>query len=1087
LIIAFAAIAAYFISAHQINRSFIEQQLSIASETMRLRLATTVNSDLTLVLKMADTPVIRQCFMNPSDPVLKSRAAAELALYQKHFNNKIIFWVSDVDRIFYTTGNEPYIINPDDPESYWYNLTLYETEKFNFNINYNSDLNQINLWVNVPVFADDETDKRPVGMLGTGINLTDFSNFVASSYRRFDENITPYIFNKYNEITSAVDYELVQNKVCIDEYLGETGKELIKAAHGLAEGESRSFIYDKKIYLVNFIPAMEWYLTVSYPVPGLLALNHAINTVFFSMLFLILLLFIVINVFVARSENAMTEQNLQLIEANRKAEFASHAKSDFLAKMSHEIRTPMNAITGMAELLLRGKLSDEARGQVQDIKRAGNNLISIINDILDFSKIESGKLEIIPVKYLLSSLVNDTVNIIRQRLIEKPLRFFTNIDGNIPNSLIGDEVRLRQILLNLLSNAVKYSERGHIGLTITEDKRDDKQVRLRIAVSDTGKGIKPEDRAELFDEFVRVDMKKNQGIEGTGLGLPIAKRLCIAMGGDITMESEYGKGSVFTAVIPQGIESETPFAAVEDAENKKVLVYEGRLNYAESVCWSLENMKVPHTMVTNQDDFAAALYREKWFYVFSGYGLYTQIRPLVEKPDTAFPGGKRPSLALMVEWGIEAYIPGVRFISIPVQSLSIANTLNGRADSKDYIGSFDVIRFTFPRARLLVVDDIATNLQVAKGLLAPYQATVDTCLSGAEAIELVKRDRYDLIFMDHMMPEMDGIEATAAIRKWEMRNEELGKSGKQVPIIALTANAVVGMREMFIENGFNDFLSKPIDVSQLDEILDKWISKEKREKGSGEQGSGSVVSNRSEDTNTQSPQTITPFTSPQGGNAAPPLPPPLGIPDIDTAKGIALTGGTVAAYKQVLSLFCKDAQERLPLLNKALEEDTLSAFVTHVHALKSASASIGAQEISVQAAELEDAGKVADTVFISEHLPAFTQRLAELIKNIQNILKPGETDGGNAALQGAALQGAAASFPKAAAPLPYSPLLKELAEALKSQNASEIDRILEELNQKPLDAGIRKMLQRISDEVLMTEFDQAVKIIQEVFDDDHRA
>ncbi|MCL1958172.1 MAG: hypothetical protein FWF68_01075, partial [Spirochaetes bacterium] len=441
-IIALAAIVAYTISTHQINLSFIEQQLSIASETMRLRLATTVNSELALVLKMADTPVIRQYFMNPSEPSIKSQADTEFALYQEHFNNKVVFWVSDVDKIFYSTGNEPYVVNPNDPESYWYNLTLYETEKFNFNINYNPDLGQIYLWVNVPVFAYINTVKKPIGMLGIGINLTDFSNFVASSYREFDKNITPYMFNKYNEITAAVDYDLVEKKVRLDELLGETGKELISAAHALSEGESRSLVYDKKIYLINSIPIMEWYMTVSYPLPGFLSLNNTVNTVFFSMLFLILFLFIIINIFIARLENAMAEHNSQLLEANRKAEFASQAKSDFLAKMSHEIRTPMNAITGMAELLLRGKLSGESLGYAQDIKQAGNNLVSIINDILDFSKIEAGKLEIIPASYLLSSLINDTVNIIRTRFMEKPLRFFTNIDGSIPNSLIGDEVRL---------------------------------------------------------------------------------------------------------------------------------------------------------------------------------------------------------------------------------------------------------------------------------------------------------------------------------------------------------------------------------------------------------------------------------------------------------------------------------------------------------------------------------------------------------------------------------------------------------------------------------------------------------------------
>jgi signal transduction histidine kinase/CheY-like chemotaxis protein len=1035
LIIAFATIAAYTISARQINRSFIDQQLSIASETMRLRLATTVNSELALVLKMADTPVIRQYFMNPSDPALKLLAHNEFALYQEHLNNKMVFWANDVDKIFYSAGNALYIINPDDPETYWYKLTLYETEKFNFNINYNPDLDQIHLWVNVPVFVEAAAVKKPVGLLGIGINLTDFSNFVASSYREFDKNITPYMFNKYNEITSAVDYDLVQNKVRLDELLGETGKELIMAAHALSEGESRSFIYDKKIYLVNSILEMEWYLAVSYPLPGLLALNRVMNIEFFSMLFLILFLFIVINIFIARSENAMAEQNLHLLEANRKAEFASRAKSDFLAKMSHEIRTPMNAITGMAELLLRGNLSSESRSYAQDIKQAGNNLVSIINDILDFSKIEAGKLEIIPIKYLLSSLINDTVNIIRTRLMEKPLRFFTNIDGNIPNGLIGDEVRLRQILLNLLSNAIKYSEKGHIGLTITADKRDAGQVWLRIAVTDTGKGIKPEDQAKLFDEFVQVDMKKNQRIEGTGLGLAITKQLCIAMGGDISIKSEYGMGSVFMAIIPQGIESQTPFAAVEEPEKKKVLVYERRAIYARAVSWSLENMGVPHTMITNHDDFAAALYMEEWFYVFSGYGLYEKIEPLMEQPAAVFHGGKKPSLALMIEWGTEVFIPGVRFVSIPVQSLSISNVLNGKVDSKGYIKTSSIIRFTVPRARLLVVDDITTNLKIAEGLLAPYRATVDTCLNGLQAVEMVKRAAsekrgYDIVFMDHMMPEMDGIEATGVIRALK------GECFRNMPIIALTANAVVGMREMFIENGFNDFLSKPIDVSKLDEMLDRWIPKEKKDQG---------IEIRDHGSDRDIPS----------------------IPDVDTVKGIAMTGGTVAAYKQVLSLFCKDVEERLPLLQKIPRADTLPALVTHIHSLKSASASIGAQKVSSLAAGLEAIGKAGDAAFIRESLPDFVEQLAELVKKIRAALSADKK-----------IVPAASNYETDISA--HIPIFRELADALKSHNVSEIERILEELNQKPLDLKTKETVEKISDDVLMTEFDNALKKIGEL-------
>ena len=830
LVISLLSLTAYIFSVRQINRSYIQQQLAIASETIKLRLASTVNSELALVLKMADTPVIREYFLDPTDPELFSQVQTEFNIYQQHFNNKIIFWVSDIDKIFYTTDNEPYYLDPNLHENYWYGLTMYQTKKYNFNINYNPDLHQISLWVNVPVFIEEEGFQKPIGMLGTAINLTDFSDFVASAFRDFDKNITPYIFNKYVEITSAIDYNLVHNKVRLDSLLGLAGTEVIKAAYVLSEGQSQSFVYENNMYMVSYIPEMEWYIAVIYPLPGLLALNPAMNMVFFSMLFLIFMMFVVMNFLGNRSGQAMASQNALLIEANRKAEAASLAKSDFLAKMSHEIRTPMNAITGMTELLLRGEQNTESRMLVQDIKRAALNLITIINDILDFSKIEAGRMEIIPVKYLLSSLINDAISIIRMRLVEKPIRFYTNIDSKIPNGLIGDEVRIRQILLNLLSNAVKYTDRGHIGVAITGDIREEGKVWLKIAVTDSGHGIKADDQAKLFGEFIQVGTDKS-GIEGTGLGLAITKRFCVVMGGDISMESEYGKGSTFTVQIPQLIHDDTPFAAVDDAAAKNVLIYESRSVYAQSLCWSLGNMGVPHTLVTSEEAFAEALRREKWFFVFSGYGLYEKLKPVIE----GMPDDKRPPLALMAEWGTEAYIPKMHFLSLPLQSLSVAGILNGKEENRDYIdnsGNHNALRFTIPTARLLVVDDIATNLKVAKGLLAQYQAIVDTCLSGAQAMEMVKETEYDLILMDHMMPEMNGIEATAAIRAWEEKRAQGNslQADARIPIVALTANAISGMREMFLEKGFNDFLGKPIDVSQLDEILSRWIPKEKQGK-----------------------------------------------------------------------------------------------------------------------------------------------------------------------------------------------------------------------------------------------------------------
>jgi len=834
---------------------------------------------------------------------------------------------------------------------------------------------------------------------------------------------------------------------------------------GEAEGANFLFIYMYPpltimmlgmrfgIILSILLPAI---VSLEMFVPGLSRFSYPVTVPIHMLVtyFLVFSVMVVIETTRKAKDRLINTQNKRLQELTEEAQSANRTKSNFLASMSHEIRTPMNAITGMAELLLRGKLSDEAHGYVQDIKQAGANLISIINDILDFSKIEAGKLEIVPIKYLLASLVNDSISIIRMRLMEKPIRFYTNIDGRIPNGLVGDEARLRQIFINLLSNAIKYTVKGSISISITQEKREGSQVWLRIEVADTGLGIKPEDQAKLFADFVQVDTKKNRGIEGTGLGLAITKRLCIAMGGDISVKSEYGKGSSFIAVIPQGVYDEAPFAAVEEPEKKKVLVYEGRVCYAASVGWSLENMKVPHVIVTDQTAFTEALFRSEWFFVFSGYGLYENIRPLMARPAGEFAGGKQPPLALMVEWGTESYIPGVRFVSLPVQSLSIANILNGKADNKgyfDHAASLNTIRFTLPQARLLVVDDISTNLKVAEGLLAPYKATVETSLGGAEAIEMVKHKAlqkldYDLVFMDHMMPDVDGIEATAVIRLWEASLKEQGITHNAVPIIALTANAVSGMREMFIEKGFNDFLAKPIDISKLDEMLDRWIPKEKR-----------AMSNEQLTMNNEQEAM---------SNARECDKPSLSIPGVDTARGITLTGGKEAFYHRVLELYIKDALERLPRLQTVPEKDALRIFITQVHSLKSASASIGAAELSAEAAALEAAGKSENMAFIKDNLRGFTEHLTKMVENIRAALKPAQSPGVEAE--------------KTSNPTPHSPLLTDLQTALKSQNVTEIDRILNELNQKQLDSKTKETLEKISDDVLITEFGDALKNVEEL-------
>jgi signal transduction histidine kinase/CheY-like chemotaxis protein len=716
-----------------------------------------------------------------------------------------------------------------------------------------------------------------------------------------------------------------------------------------------------------------------------------------------------------------------IVRAKFEAERSAEAKSVFLANTSHEIRTPMNAILGMAELMLRKELPPDIREEAIAIRQAGSNLLSIINDILDFSKIESGKLEIVPTEYEFASLMNDVIGIIRTRLTEKDVLFTVNLDGKLPRALVGDEARARQILLNLLSNAVKYTRDGMISLAVEGIQKSDDTVTLYFEVSDTGIGIKEEDMDKLFGDFSRLDTHKNQGIEGTGLGLAISRNLCRMMGGDIHVRSEYGEGSVFTAVLPQRIKESEPFAAVRSPKTKRVLLYETRVPYADSIARSLENLGVHCTLTAFWEDFIKALETGRYPFIFTPGHLFEKVY------ETVVQLAPESTLILLMEFGELIVRNNVCSIAMPAHSLSIANALNGTVGDAagDRIKDSGV-RFIMPEARILIVDDIATNLKVAAGLLAPYRARVDCREGGLEAIERARESPYDLIFMDHMMPGMDGIEAAAAIRALP------GGRFQNVPIIALTANAVSGMREMFLENGFQDYLAKPIEISKLNEIVAKWILPEKQER---------LV--EPEERAPASRGTV--FTYPE---------PELAIDGVDTARGVAMTGGSTRQYQEVLALYCRDAAERLELLREAPDETDLALFITQVHALKSASASIGAAALSEKAAELETAGKRGDSVFIRVRLNDFLMELTALTQRIGRALPMRQTD--EPVVSDANIDAAA---------------LTKLKKSLKAQSIGTVDAIIGELTGRSYNAEIREAISKLSEYVLTSDFDGAIHII----------
>jgi signal transduction histidine kinase/CheY-like chemotaxis protein len=764
---------------------------------------------------------------------------------------------------------------------------------------------------------------------------------------------------------------------------------------------------------------------------------------------------------------------LRLSAAKLKSDEESKSKSNFLARMSHEIRTPMNAIIGMGELAMQAKTLPKMAEYVGGIKQAGQSLLSLINDILDFSKIEAGNLEITAAPYELASVLNDVINVSRVRITEKPVLFSVNVDPSIPNQLCGDEARLRQILLNLLSNAAKYTKEGFITFTVNAVYREfpagNQSFALSMEVADSGIGIKAEELPGLFGDFVRLDTEKNRNIEGTGLGLAITRRLCQAMGGNITVNSTYGQGSVFTAVIPQHCVSQEPLAAVENPQWKNVLFCDERALYAESVFQTLEKLGVPVTVCAGKDDFLSKLESDLWRFAFVSSRFCADALALIKEKNI------KTLLVLLADLGDILTLDDIPAIVMPAYAVPIANMLNGRETGRRLEKT--AVRFTAPRAKALIVDDIATNLKVAEGLLAPYRMELHTCTSGREAVDLVKQHEYDIVFMDHMMPGMDGIEAAALIREWEKSGAGTGTSRRGVPIVALTANAISGMKEMFLSKGFNDYLSKPIEIAKLAEILALWIPKEKREGQAG---------NKEQE---------------QGNEEKEPEDEGLVIPGVDVKKGIAMTGGTPGGYRQVLAMFQKDAEDRLPLLrdfpvdisledNSTLSgekrerqnsEKTLTLFVTQVHALKSAAAAIGAAEVSAQAAALEAAGKAGETAVIREKLPAFAEHLTALVEGIGAALNGG-ADGKEGKEPGSE-EFSGTLPPDSKIPNftpPVSALLGDLASALETQKAEDIDRLLEELNQQNLDAATRKIMNAVSDDVLMAEYGKARETVEKI-------
>ena len=631
----------------------------------------------------------------------------------------------------------------------------------------------------------------------------------------------------------------------------------------------------------------------------------------------------------------------KILQSNLKLEHATQSKSDFLANMSHEIRTPMNAIIGMSEMAMREPIPPAAKEYISQIKTSGQTLLTIINDILDFSKIESGTIDIHVTEYSPTSLASDIINAITTRIGTKDIEFTVDLAPDLPEVMLGDHVRINQIILNLTNNAVKFTRHGQIKLTISYSPSGTDGLVLQVSIEDTGSGIRKEDLGKLFDSFQRLDTLRTHKIEGTGLGLAITKQLLTQMHGDIHVESQYGKGSCFSFTLPQQIIRGNPGITVNDPKKISAAGMVASPYAAAQLQLDVERLGVSYLPVKSVQSLPL-LQKYNINYFFIEHVMFS------EEVEQYVRHHKELTAVLMVSYQtiLETDIPNLIIVKKPLYSMNIADIFNQKLYPDLPTENDDPFDFIAPDATVLIVDDNAVNLTVAAGLLEPLQMQIDTACSAQDAIEKVARHSYDLIFMDHMMPEVDGIEATHIIRRFYTNYDN-------VPIIALSANAVDGAEKLFLSEGMNDFVPKPIELNVILSVLRRWLPQE----------------------------TIRP-AKPSGQAGSPDKALSIHIDALDTQAALKLLGSE-KLFWDVLRDYYQIIPKKAARIQELEELGDWKNYTIEVHALKSASRQIGALELAKLAERLEQAGNETDAALIH----SLTPELLKQYRNYEDILQ----------------------------------------------------------------------------------------------------